>query len=455
MPKLIDTKPFKAALRCAKAHVVHDGRDELTIQDFLIGCVLACRLNKLSDSEQSSVAKIKTIDKRYFNAPASSASLGLSEKDSSLNVHVSLRKLLGKKSDTQSFAEFVTKCIEAHEEQVRLDEGLVCFGVDGHSELKSLWAICCAILEQTGHPTLDAAVVAASLKIAADHDILDGSPTAKELVGSHSSVVECLMKERGWENLSSHPSMTIAAPQMAALGHDLRDALADIKSSPDPLLHVIKIAMARAVRAATLERIAYHEAGHALASLLLRPKVKITEVSIMPKSDSGGRVSFEDIGLIRQRAASREDVHEDLLVLLAGRVAELKKFGFDAADSGASDDLKRATSILWTAITEHGLDPEFGPINLSAVSEVTSRQSGWLYDEAQKRLQALMKKAQDECSQLIDAQWSLVEMLAVELLKRKEMSEGTVREVCSPSGDLSVMRWLAPKTTIFADGVAA
>jgi hypothetical protein len=309
--------------------------------------------------------------------------------------------------------------------------------------------------EQTDHPNLDAAVVAAALKIAAEDGILERCPSAKELVASHSSVIECLTRERGWENLSSDLAMTTPAPRTVMLGHDLRDALAEIQSARDPLFHIIKTAMARAVRASTLERIAYYEAGHALASLLPRPKVKITEVSIIPKSDSSGRVGFEDIGLIRQRAASRKDVHEDLLVLLAGRTAEQKKFGFDAADSGASDDLKHATTILWTAITEHGLDPEFGPISLSASSEANSGQSSWLRDEAQTRLQALMKIAQNECSQLIDAQWSLVEVLATQLLKQKEMSEDSVREICSPRYGASVMYRSGPKTTIFAVGMAA
>jgi len=42
--------------------------------------------------------------------------------------------------------------------------------------------------------------------------------------------------------------------------------------------------------------IAYHEAGHAVAQLLVSPPLPLTEVTIVPKGDNLGQACFEDYG---------------------------------------------------------------------------------------------------------------------------------------------------------------
>jgi hypothetical protein len=47
--------------------------------------------------------------------------------------------------------------------------------------------------------------------------------------------------------------------------------------------------------------------------------------------------------------------------------------------------------MVWDAITRFGLDFEFGPVSLAVLSKAGSMSSGWLFDQAQRRLQEILK----------------------------------------------------------------
>jgi cell division protease FtsH len=50
------------------------------------------------------------------------------------------------------------------------------------------------------------------------------------------------------------------------------------------------------------------------------------------------------------------DIKKQMQILLAGRFAQIKKYGEEGIDSGASDDLAKATNLAYIAITEYGMD---------------------------------------------------------------------------------------------------
>lgn len=107
------------------------------------------------------------------------------------------------------------------------------------------------------------------------------------------------------------------------------------------------------------ERVACHEAGHALACLLAEHyPAELTMVSIVPRSDGSlgfaGLFSEELLGLTR--SAHLEYVE----ILLAGRAAEELRYGEDLVSSGAGgespgSDLALATRHLLRLVTELGL----------------------------------------------------------------------------------------------------
>ena len=56
--------------------------------------------------------------------------------------------------------------------------------------------------------------------------------------------------------------------------------------------------------------------------------------------------------------------------MLAGRAAQLIKFGPSKIDWGASSDLQMATETIWDYVTEQGLDDDFGMISLKKLQEL-------------------------------------------------------------------------------------
>ncbi len=105
------------------------------------------------------------------------------------------------------------------------------------------------------------------------------------------------------------------------------------------------------------ETVAYHEMGHALVAMALPGSDQVHKVSIIPRGIGA-------LGYTIQRPTedrflmSRRELKDKIAVLLGGRAAEL--IIFDHLSTGASDDIKRATGIARSMVTQYGMDKELG-----------------------------------------------------------------------------------------------
>ena len=86
-------------------------------------------------------------------------------------------------------------------------------------------------------------------------------------------------------------------------------------------------------------RIAIHEAGHAVAAVLVGRDVRVA--SILRRSTSLGLVAHDDTEERHLRTPS--ELHDLIVVALAGRAAELQEYG--EASTGIASDLAAATTI--------------------------------------------------------------------------------------------------------------
>ena len=107
---------------------------------------------------------------------------------------------------------------------------------------------------------------------------------------------------------------------------------------------------------------AYHEAGHAIATRCLPTQDPVHTISIVPRGRAGGFT----MSLPQQDKfyASRQEMLDDLVVLLGGRVAE--KLTLDDISTGASNDIERATTVAKSMVTKYGMSDLIGPINYSS-----------------------------------------------------------------------------------------
>lgn len=151
------------------------------------------------------------------------------------------------------------------------------------------------------------------------------------------------------------------------------------------------------------ELVSYHEAGHALVSLLIGDSSNVIEVSIVSRGKLGGYTMYEgnddDINYI-----SKEYCIKKISTLLAGRAAE--KIALNDISTGAANDLEKATNIATLMVTKYGMSDSIGPIYLSC-NEVSSVASDnpvnieikQIIDNCYKRSEYILKKNRE----LLDA----------------------------------------------------
>lgn len=103
---------------------------------------------------------------------------------------------------------------------------------------------------------------------------------------------------------------------------------------------------------------AYHEAGHAILFHVCDTQDPVHEISIIPRGMAGGYtmpLPAED-----KSYNSRNEMFEDIVVDLGGRVAEA--IVLDDISTGASNDIEKATSTARNMVTKYGMTDELGPI---------------------------------------------------------------------------------------------
>ena len=111
---------------------------------------------------------------------------------------------------------------------------------------------------------------------------------------------------------------------------------------------------------------AYHEAGHAVLTKLVSSRDSVRQVSIIPRGMAGGytmHIPEED-----SMYYGKKDILNDIIILLGGRAAE--ELTMDDISTGASSDLKRATSLAHEMVAKYGMSDKIGPICYDSNEEV-------------------------------------------------------------------------------------
>ena len=109
-----------------------------------------------------------------------------------------------------------------------------------------------------------------------------------------------------------------------------------------------------------MELTAYHEAGHAIAGLYSPNKDPMHKVTIIPRGNAGGVTWFlpeKDKDYHRL-----DELKDNLVVAIGGRVAEELIFGKEKISNGAGGDIQQITSIARSMIMRFGMSDKLGTI---------------------------------------------------------------------------------------------
>lgn len=179
-----------------------------------------------------------------------------------------------------------------------------------------------------------------------------------------------------------------------------------------------------------LKKTAYHEAGHAIISMVLRPEIKIEQVTISPRSESLGFVSYNIEDYLNN--VTKEEMKGSICVSLAGSLAKQKKFGKDTLDSGAINDFEQATAEAYVAISALGMDDEIGHISVGGLG---TNISNFLNDKIQERVLEWLRESKNETERLLEQYWDKVEELALQLISNEVVEGFELEKIMSKKVD--------------------
>mmetsp|Transcript_3838 Transcript_3838/g.5845 ORF Transcript_3838/g.5845 Transcript_3838/m.5845 type:complete len:812 (+) Transcript_3838:130-2565(+) len=177
--------------------------------------------------------------------------------------------------------------------------------------------------------------------------------------------------------------------------------------------------------------VAYHEAGHAIAGWFLEHADALMKVTIIPRSS--GALGFAQYLPKEVFLRTSDQIMDTVCMALAGRAAEEIFFG--RVTTGASDDLRRVTDMVYSTIQIYGMNPRLGqlafPKDPNAMfderpySDATARamdeEAKRVIDEAYERTLNLLKERKDE-----------VEKVALLLLEKETITHDDVVKLVGP-----------------------
>jgi cell division protease FtsH len=165
--------------------------------------------------------------------------------------------------------------------------------------------------------------------------------------------------------------------------------------------------------------VAYHEAGHALTRELLTTTERVHKISIVPRGSALGFVMNlpdEDSYL-----KTREELIDQMTVLLGGRVAEEIVFG--AVTTGAANDLHRVAEITHAMVHEFSMGTATAGVRAVTDANIVSDLTRRIRDEEQ---QELAYEAQRAAYELISSHRAKLEEIATALLDRETLDRGEI-----------------------------
>jgi cell division protease FtsH len=174
---------------------------------------------------------------------------------------------------------------------------------------------------------------------------------------------------------------------------------------------------------------AYHEAGHALVSVLLPKTDPVHKVTIVPRGRAMGVTAY--LPEQDHRNYEKEYLQHRLIIAMGGRAAE--EIIFDEFTTGASNDIQQATEMARNMITRWGMSESFGPIVLDNDDQqiVFGREIGaereYSEDTAEKidvELRTLIARQYDRAKELLRDNISVLHRVA-ELLLEEEVLDGS------------------------------
>ena len=199
---------------------------------------------------------------------------------------------------------------------------------------------------------------------------------------------------------------------------DLDEAMMKVVAGPEK--------RSRLRRQRDIRLTAVHEAGHAVAMYFLPTHDPVKQISIIPRGQALGLTwSMPDE---ESTHVTRNEMYEDIVGLLGGRVAEDITFG--DVSTGASNDIDRASRLARDMVGRYGMCEALGTVSYNSDDEVfvggsygktksySEKVAGLIDDEVKK----LVDRAYDQCRRILTEHGDKLTQVADFLVEHEVMS---------------------------------
>ena len=193
------------------------------------------------------------------------------------------------------------------------------------------------------------------------------------------------------------------------------------------------------------ETTAYHESGHALVAKKLVNADPVHKLTIVPRGMA--------MGLMQQLPENDKHTYsnaywrDQLAVFFGGRVAE--ELIFKELNTGASNDIERATKIARKMVTEWGMSEKVGPINYSANDEhpflgrevgKSREHSESMQNEIDAEVRSIINEAKSKAKKIIEENLEVLHKLSKALLIKETLDSDEIDKIVRGEEiDLSVL----------------
>ena len=177
--------------------------------------------------------------------------------------------------------------------------------------------------------------------------------------------------------------------------------------------------------------VAHHEAGHAIAGWFLEHADPLLKVTIIPRSS--GALGYAQYLPKEVFLRTEEQIMHTVCMALAGRAAEEVFFG--NVTTGASDDLRRVTDLVYSTIQVYGMNSRVGqlafpkdPNAMPGEKPYSDSTAEAMDEEAKKIVDAAYQRTVD----LITERKEEVEKVALLLLDKETITHDDIIDLIGP-----------------------
>ena len=181
------------------------------------------------------------------------------------------------------------------------------------------------------------------------------------------------------------------------------------------------------------EKTAYHEAGHAIVGLALPQCDPVYKATIIPRGGALGMVvSLPEIDRLNWH---KSECEEKLAMTMAGKAAEIIKYGPENVSNGPAGDIQQASGLARAMVLRWGMSDKVGNIDYSEAHEgysgntagfsVSANTKEMIEDEVKRFIQ----EGYDRAYEILTEQNEEWERLAQGLLEYETLTGDEIKRV--------------------------